>query len=95
MPAPAREKRLFHQVISRMLHTAPIGINNDLNSAKATEVLTLLSILQQSKMPATTAHEIANAHNYLPEMLKEVGLTSLADCAEEVLTDLVRRRDEA
>ena len=88
------EKRPFHEVASRSLVTAPIGITSDLASVKAAEVATWLDVLYQSKMPAKEARKIAMMHAGLPTILRNAGQESLAVAAEETLTDLRTRQDE-
>lgn len=88
------EKKPFHEVVSRHLMTAPIGINSDLASAKAAEVAAYLAVLQESKMPPEAARQIAEDHAHLPKMLRSVGQNHLADFAVETLEDLKSREDE-
>ena len=88
------QKRPLHEVLSSKLVTAPVGINSDLASAKAAEVMTLLDALQKGKMTAADAHKIAEDHAGLPELLSSAGQTHLAEFAKEVLADLRGREDE-
>lgn len=92
-PAPAPKKK-FHEVVSQLLAVAPVGINSDFASAKAAEVATLLTVLQESDMKPDHAHEIAKLHGRLPELLRSAGQNTLADMAAETLEDLNGRQDE-
>ena len=91
----ATEKKPFHEVLSWKLATAPIGITSALSDCKATEMLTILSILQESKMPAAMAHQIAATHAHLPTDLSSVGVhPDIIKLVEEALDDLRSRKDE-
>jgi len=92
-PVPAPKKK-FHEVVSRLLAVAPIGITSNMASAKASEVATLLTILQESDMKPDHAHGIAKLHAGLPELLRSAGQNTLADMAAETLEDLNGRQDE-
>ncbi len=89
-----KKKIPFHETIAKMLLTAPIGITHDLHTAKAAEVMTLLGILEASKMPAAAAHQIAEDFKYLPKILSDVGQIRLTEFATLVLDDLKGREDE-
>jgi|SRR3989344_1312819 len=91
MPEP---KKPFHEVVGFKLLTAPIGITGGLEREKTAEVMTLLGILEESKMPATAAHKIAEDNHRLPELLRDIGQTTLAELADVVLKDLRGRQDE-
>ena len=66
-------KKPFHEVVSSMLLTAPVGLTSDPASGKTEEVVVLLTILQRSKMPAAEAKKTAANHAHLPGLLESVG----------------------
>ena len=90
------DKKPLHEVVSLKLGGAPYGVTiaSTLKSAKAAEVKTLLDILREGEMPAAAAHEIYNEHKRLPEILSENGMPEMSDYAQEVLNDLMDRKDE-
>ena len=90
----AKEKKPFHEAVSYRLMTAPVGISTDLRDAKAAEVMAYLTILSDSKMPATAAHQLAKDHEALPGLLNQAGQAMLAEFAAEVLVDLRGREDD-
>ena len=86
-------KKPFHEVVSSMLLTAPVGLTSDPASGKTEEVVVLLTILQRSKMPAAEAKKTAANHAHLPGLLESVGRRDLAKMAKETLEDLAHRSD--
>ena len=88
------QKLPLHEVLSRKLITAPVGITSNLASAKAAEVMTILDALLQGKMKAADARKIAEDHAGLPSLLISAGQADLAAFAEEVILDLHGREDE-
>lgn len=90
------EKKPLHEVVSLKLGMAPYGVSSasELGSAKAAEVKTLLDVLREGEMPATAAREIYSEHNRLPEILDENGMPEMSDYAQEVLNDLMGRKDK-
>ncbi len=90
----ADQKKPFHQAVSDRLLLAPVGINSEFRATKSAEVAAYLTILQESEMPATAAHEIAQTHAELPELLRSVGQHGLAEMADNTLADLRSRQDK-
>ncbi len=88
------DKQPLHHVLSQMLVLAPVGITSDLRSAKAAEVMTILTALHRGKMKVADAHMIAELHAGLPTLLISAGQGILALLAEEVILDLHGRTDE-
>lgn len=87
-------KKPIHEALSFRLAVAMVGMDSDPVSAKASQVALILSVLQESKMKAKDAHEIAMAHHELPDHLRTAGQTQLADLAVTALGDLKGRQDE-
>lgn len=87
-------KRPFHQILSEMLITAPVGITAELRCPKAAEVMTILRALHKGEMRAEYAHKIAEDYDYLPVLLRNTGQLSVAEFAEYVFEDLKGREDE-
>ena len=88
------QKHPFHEVIASKLITASARMGGDVRDVNTVEVLVLLHVLQESKMPAIAAHEIAEDNVGLPKLLaKNDGGKRLAEFATEVLNDLHDRED--
>lgn len=87
------QKRSLHEVLLLKLRMAMIGITRSRPGNPAL-IADLLDSLFLGKMKATDAHKVAEDLAYLPDRLKSVGLTQIAEFAEEVLSDLRGREEE-
>jgi hypothetical protein len=92
----AGKKRLFHEVLARMLLVAPVGINalGGRREEKIAEIKTILNVLYQSDIPIHVAHKIAADFSDFPGLMTKIGQTDLARMITEVLADLADREDE-
>ena len=91
-----QDRRWFYEVVSQhLLEASPIGFRDDLAAIRAAEVMTFLTILDESRdIPAADAGRLANLHSSLPYQLRVAGQVHLAMYAEKVLADLAGRKDD-
>lgn len=88
------EKKPFHEVIARELMRVPFGMTARCGDTRAGQANTLLTVLHDSEMPVAAANQVYDVINEIPEVFKEAGQTTLAAYAQEVIDDLVSRKDK-
>jgi hypothetical protein len=89
------QKLPFHEVLSRKLITAPVGIRSDRAEEKIANLMLILEVLYGSKMPAAAAHKIAEDNATVPDTLSKAHVdVVVVEFYQEVLDDLKNREDE-
>ncbi len=87
------QKCPIHEVISRELTSLAPRVSRHPENPRGIQVITLITVLENSGMRAADAHQVAAEQAQLPQILKDLGNEDLSKRAEAMLTDLRTRTD--